>query len=213
MNLNPCAQNELLQLHLDGELDPAAEARLGRHLLACAECSAELALYERVFATLDATPLIDPPPHLTGRILERVLPSEVRRRWLRTLGWGYGLAAAGSVAASVALLVHPAPRALLGTLGIEASQRVAQAAVFIVDALALAMVQMAGGWTLLHQIGLRLSPVFRAITTLLARPGVDITLALATVATAALIWWLRPRELQANRGLPREIEHAGLLAL
>jgi len=213
MTLSICDWNERLQLHLDGELDPAAESEFRRHLLGCAECAAELALYERVFASLAAVPLPEPSPQLTHRILERVLPSEVRRRWLRALGWGYGLAAAGSAAAAMALLVHPAPRAWLGALGVEASQRVAQATVFVVDALALAMVHMAGGWTLLNDVGLRLSPVFRAITTLLARPGVDVTLGLATLASAVLIWWLRPREMRAGRRVPREIEHAGLLAL
>ncbi|MEO5616390.1 MAG: zf-HC2 domain-containing protein [Candidatus Eisenbacteria bacterium] len=212
--MTSCAQNDQLQLFLDGDLDPAAESQLRRHLLTCAGCAAELALFERVFASLAATPLLEPPPHLTGRILERVLPSQVRRRWLRALGWGYGLAVAGSMAAAVTLILHPAPRALLGTLGIEASQRVAQATVFVVDALALAMVQMAGGWSLLHDVGLRLSPLFRAITTLLTRPGVDVTLALATVASVALIWWLRPRELTSGgQRVPREIEHASLLAL
>jgi anti-sigma factor RsiW len=212
--MTSCDQNDRLQTYLDGELDTAAESHLRRHLVTCAECAAELALYERVFASLADTPMVEPAPQLTARILERVLPSQVRRRWVRALGWGYGLAAAGSAAAAVTLLVSPAPRALLGTLGIEASQRVAQAAVFIVDALALAMVQMAGGLTLVQEIGLRLSPVFRAVTTLLARPGVDVTLALATVASAALIWWLRPRELKADGPrVPREIEHAGLVAL
>jgi len=211
--MSPCSWNDRLQSHLDGELDPAAEAGLRRHLTGCAECAAELALYERVFASLVAVPMPEPSPQLTGRILERVLPSRVRRRWLRALGWGYGLAAAGSVAAAVALVAHPAPRAWMGSVGVEASQRLAQATVFVVDALALAMVHMAGGWTLLHDAGQRLSPVFRAITTLLARPGVDVTLALATVASAVLIWWLRPRDLRAaGRRVPREIEHAGFLA-
>lgn len=212
--MKPCAEHDRIQALLDGELEPAAEAALRRHLLACEECASELALYEVVFAALDDTPMPDPPPHLTARILQKVLPSEIRRRWVRAIGWGYGISAAASLAASVAVLLLPGPRAWLGVLGVEASQRVAQAAVFVVDALAMALVRVSGGWTLVQDVGLRLSPVVRAISTLLARPGVDVTLALATLATAGLMVWLRPRELQTNqRRGPRGIDHAGLLAL
>ena len=84
----PCAENERLQAYLDGDLDPAAESALRRHLVGCAECASELALYERVFASLALTPMPELPPHLTERILDRVLPSQVRRRWMRALGWG-----------------------------------------------------------------------------------------------------------------------------
>ena len=208
---HPCAESERLQEYLDGELDAAGEAMLRRHLLGCAGCAAELAIYERVFATLDATPMIEPPPHLTGLILERVLPSEVRRRWLRALGWGYGLAAAGSAAAAVALIASPAPRAVVGMLGVEASQRLAQATIFVVDSLALAMVRIAGGWNLVHEIGLKLSPLVRAASTLLDRPGVDLTLALATVTSGIVLLSLRPRRLAARgSSRRREIDHASL---
>jgi len=212
--MKPCSENERLQAYLDGELDAGAESSLRRHLAGCVECAEELALYERVFASLALTPMPEPPPHLTERILERVLPSQVRRRWMRALGWGYGVAAAGSLAASVALLIQPGPRGWIGVLGVEASQRVAQATLFVVDSLAMAVVHMAGGLTLLQDVGLRLSPVSRAVSTLLARPGVDVTLALATLATAGLMVWLRPRELRSSR---RRVsgggDHVGLLAL
>ena len=210
----PCAQSDRLQAYLDGELHPGAESELRRHLLACEACAAELALYERVFASLASAETWDPGPELTERILARVLPSQVRRRWLRALGWGYGAAAAASVACAVALLARPSARAMFGTLGVEASQRLAQAAMFVIDSLALAMVRLASGWGLLHDIALRLNPVLRALTTLLARPGVDLTLALATLASGLLLWWLRPRELRAVPARTRKgIEHAGLLVL
>ena len=212
--MTPCAQLERLQAYLDGELNAAAETDLRRHLVDCEACAAELALYERVFASLASAETWDPGPELTERILARVLPSQVRRRWMRALGWSYGFAAAGSVACAVALLAQPSVRALFGTLGVGASQRVAQAAVFIIDSLALAMVRLASGWGLIHEIGLRLSPVLRALTTVLARPGVDVTLGLATMASALLLWWLRPRDLGASQARARRgIEHAGLLFL
>lgn len=211
--MSSCPQNPQLQAYLDGELGREAETALRRHLVTCAECASELALYEQLFATLASEPLLEPSPQLTERIMERVLPSQVRRRWVRRLGWGYGVAAAGSAAAAVALLLSPAPRTLLGALGVEASQRLAQAAVFVVNALAVALVQLATGWGLIEELGVRISPLVRAITALLSRPGVDVTLGLATAASVLLVWWLRPRELAPgrNRG-SRGIDHAGFFA-
>jgi len=207
-----CAESERLQEYLDGELGAEDEARLSEHLATCAECAVELALYQRVFATLDATPMLEPSPELTERILHRVLPSQVRKRWLTAIGWGYGVSAAASVAAAVAALGTPMPRTAMALVGIDAAQRLAQATMFVVDSLAVAMVRLAGGWSLLHEFGEHLSPIFRVISSLLGRSGVDVTLALASVATGLLIVWLRPRDLNRVRA-PREIEHAGLLAL
>ncbi len=212
--MSHCAESDLLQDYLDGLLDAETEARVGEHLATCPECAFELAAFQRVFATLDATPLLDPPPALTERIFERVLPSRVRRRWLRAFGWGYGVAAAASIVAAVSLLATPLPRTTIGAIGVEASQRLAQAAMFVIDSLALAMVSLASGWSLLRDFALHLAPVLRVLTSLLGRPGVDLTFALATVASGLLLVWLRPRDLPGRRGeARREIEHAGLLAL
>jgi anti-sigma factor RsiW len=207
-----CPETDRLQYLLDGELSPAEEASVRRHALGCAECAAELALYERVFATLDETPTWDPGPELTERILSRVLPSRVRRRWVRALGWGYGLAAAGSVAGAVSLLNLPATRSLFATIAAQASHRVAQTAVFVLDALAFAAVQLAGGWNALVSVGERFAPLARVVETLVTRPGVDLILLTATLASGLLLWWMRPREAHARRGRSRrEIGHVGLL--
>lgn len=212
--MSHCAESELLQDYLDGLLDAEEETRVGEHLATCPECAFELAAYQRVFATLDATPLLDPPPALAERIFESVLPSRVRRRWLRALGWGYGVAAAASVVAAVSLLATPLPRTTIGAIGVEASQRVAQAAMFVIDSLALAMVYLASGWSLLRDFALHLAPVLRVLSSLLDRPGVNLTFALATVVSGLLLVWLRPRDLAGRRAQARrEIEHAGLLAL
>jgi anti-sigma factor RsiW len=194
--MKPCPESESLQLLLDGELDPREEARVRRHALECADCAEELALYERVFAELANAATWDPGPALTERVLDQVLPSRIRSRWMRALGWGYGAAVAASAAAVLALVSNPPSRHVLGALGIEASQRVAQAMMFVMDALALTLVRVAGGWTLVNEMGSRFVPILRAISTLLARPGVDLTLLTATLASGVLLWWLRPRRPQ-----------------
>jgi anti-sigma factor RsiW len=210
--VSQCPETERLQSLLDGELSPADQAAVRRHALSCAECSEELALYERVFAALAEAPTWDPGPRLTERILDQVLPSRVRRRWIRALGWGYGLAAAGSFAGVAALLGQPGVRSVGASLGAEASHRLAQTAVFVLDALAFAAVQLSGGWSVLEALVSRLAPLFRAMAALLGRPGVDLVLLTATLASGLLFWWLRPRELQVGRARSRrEIEHVGLL--
>ncbi len=207
-----CPESDRLQSLLDGELPPAEEAALRRHALGCPECAEELALYERVFVALAESPTWDPGPELTERILERVLPSQVRRRWLRALGWGYGVAAAGSVAGVVALLLVPASRAVLAGIAVEASHRVAQAAVFVLDALAFAVVQLTGAWGAVLAIASRLAPIARAVSSLLSRPGVDLILLTSTLASGLLLWWMRPREAHARRARShREVGHVGLL--
>jgi len=207
-----CPESVRLQYLLDGELSPAEEAALRRHTLSCDVCAAELARYERLFAMLVAVPLLDPGPALTARILRRVLPSEVRRRWMRALGWGYGLATVGSVTGVALLLLTPGSRALLAALAATASHRVAQAAVFVLDTLAFATVQLASGLGILDGFVSRLLPLARAFGPLFARPGVDLVLLTATLASGLMLWWLRPRELRAGRARAgRGIGHVGLL--
>ena len=206
-----CPENDRLQQLLDGELSAGDEAALRAHALGCAECREELALYEQVFAALDTTPLLEPSPFLTERILARVLPSQVRRRWMKVLGVGYGVAAAGSVAGVTALMLMPASRSLIAGIAAQASHRLAQAAIFVLDSLAFAAVQMAGGWNAVLVTASRFSPIGRAIGTLLSRPGVEVILLTAMVASGLLIWWLRPRDAAVRRARNREIGHVGLL--
>ena len=210
--MNLCPESDRLQLLLDGELDARDEARVRSHLIECDACAHELALYERLFTSLATAETWDPGPALTERVLDRVLPSRVRSRWLKALGWGYGVAAAASAACVVALIANPPSRQVVGALGIEASQRVAQTLMFMMDALALTLVRVAGGWNTVNEIGARFDPLLRAISTLLARPGVDITLLTATFASGALVWWLRPRRPEA-RVRNQDVHRMGMFAL
>src|SRR5258708_21047258 len=96
--MNGCPESPHIQDYLDRTLDPGAARTFRAHLVTCASCAAELALYRRVFDALAATPTWDPGPALTERVLTAVLPSRVRRhRRLVALGWGY----AGALAATL----------------------------------------------------------------------------------------------------------------
>jgi anti-sigma factor RsiW len=207
-----CSESERLQSLLDGELSAVEESALRLHVVGCEACTADLALYQRLFTLLASMAVLAPRPALTERILDRVLPSRIRRRWMRALGWGYGLATTGSVAGVALLLTLPTSRAFFAALAAAASHRIAEAAMFVLDALAFAAVQLASGWGMIDMLVERIAPIARAIGSLFARPGVDLVLVTATVASALLLWWLRPRELRASRASRgQEIGHVGLL--
>jgi hypothetical protein len=145
--MNRCRESRLVQDYLDRVLEPAATATFRAHLVDCADCAAELALYRRVFDVLAATPGWDPGPALTERVLAHVLPSRVRRhRRLVALGWGY----AGGLTAMLAGLglwgVRPGSVHALEALSGEASRRLIQTGLFVLNALTHASLRIAEGW-------------------------------------------------------------------
>ena len=206
--MNTCAESRQVQDFLDGSLDPAAAAAFRAHLAGCAPCAAELALYRRVFAVLAATPQWDPGPELTARVLARVLPSQVRRRRrLAAMGWGYAGSLAGLLAVVGVWAAQPGSRQALEALSGEASRRVLQTGVFVLNSLTHASMRFAEGWGLVAAVGERFSPVNRALSAVVSRPEVAFTLWAAALACLGLLWWMRPRPRPVTRG----VRHVGVL--
>ncbi len=203
-----CPESARVQDYLDGELAAEERRRFEAHLAGCGDCAAELALYRRVFAALEGAPLLEPRPALTGRILARVLPSQVRRRRrLAVLGWSYAAAVAASVAGLSLALVLPASRAALERLSGAASHRLVEAGLFVLDALGYSVLRLADGWGWLHATAMHLAPLARALGALLAEPSIAVTLWAAAAACGALLWWMRPRA----RFATKEVRHVGVL--
>jgi predicted anti-sigma-YlaC factor YlaD len=203
-----CDQRERVQLHLDGELAGEERRRFLDHVSGCAECAAELALYERVFAMARAVPLFDPPERVTHRVLARVLPSRMRRRaWIRRAGFAYAGVLAVVMAAAVAWALDPRSLALLSSLGATASHRLIQMAVFALNSGSSALLQVATGWGLVSETGARLAPVGRALAGAIGRPGIIWMLWLGALAFMALLWWMRPRRQGRGGGM----RHVGVL--
>jgi anti-sigma factor RsiW len=192
---------------LDGEL-PAAEAlELRQHVAGCESCARELALYCQLYHSLERLPEFDPGPAFTARVMERVLPSRVRRRWLRALGFGYATLSAGIVAASVVFATQPATRALIETLSAVASRRLARAMVFALNALSFSALSLAGGEQWLAAAGRRVAPIGRALGALFSQTDVLVPLMVAGAACVAVLWWMRPRGAEAQKGM----RHVGVL--
>jgi len=202
-----CPENARIQDFLDGELSPTEAAAFRVHLAACGACAGEVALFQRVFATLDRPPLFAPPPALTERVLAHVLPSSVRRRRLAVLGWGY----AGALTACVVSLgfwaMQPGSRVILEGASAEISRRLVGSGLFVLNALGTSAVRLADGWGLLHAVGQRVAPLSRALTAVLEQPSISLTVWAAAAACAALLWWMRPRVSHAVRG----VRHVGVL--
>jgi anti-sigma factor RsiW len=203
-----CAQRSRLQSYLDGELAAAESADLRAHLTACPECAAELALYERLVATLEAAPLLEPQPALRGRILERVLPSRTRRRHrIAALGGAY--AGAFSVLAAVFALwaTQPAGRVALETIGGRLSHQLLGLGLSAFNLLGASAVRLAQGWGLARALGGWLAPLSRALATVMMEPEIVVTVWAAMAVCVALLWWMRPR----TRTAAREVRHVGIV--
>jgi len=207
--MSRCPESVLVQDFLDGEL-AAAEARVFRaHLEHCAHCSGEVALYRRAFACLDRLPLATPSPALAERILDRVVPRRVRRRWIATFGWAYAGALAACLTAALAWISQPGARAFLTAASGEFSSRLVHAVVLGLNVLSFAVLSLGQGWGAVTTIGGRFVPLARALAAPFANPFILVSLAAATISCAALMWWLRPRE----AGPDRPMRHLGVLGL
>lgn len=202
-----CPHTGRVQAYLGGDL-PEAEARAFReHLAGCAACAAETALYARVFEALDRAPLAEPSVGLTERVLVRVLPSQVRRRrWMRSLGWGYAAALAASLAGIAVWVAQPEGQGVLSALSAAASKRLLEATIFVVQSLSFALLNLSAAWKALA-LGIdRFAPFARALGSLFGQSGVLWTFAAAAAACVALLWWMRPRA----DATPKEIRHVVL---
>jgi len=204
-----CLESARVQDFLDDALAPNEVAAFRDHLRSCSECAAELAAWTHVFHTLDATPLLDPGPALTERVLSAVVPSRIRRRWMRTVGWTYAGSLAASVAAATVAANLPGTRMWLDTLSTEASRHAVQLFVFVLNSLAFATLGIANGWGALASIASRIAPLPRALGSLLQHPPVEVALWAAAVSCVALLWWLHGRE----RGSSRRIDPLGLMGV
>lgn len=199
--MNRCPESFRFQELLDGEL-PAAEALgIREHAASCESCATELALYRRLYHSLERLPEWDPGPAFTARVMERVLPSRVRRRWLRALGFGYASLTALIVGGAVVFATQPAARALVEALSEVASRRLARAMVFALNALSFSALSLAGGGQWLTATGRRVAPIGRALAALFSQSDIVVPLTIAAAACVAVLWWMRPRGAEARKGV------------
>jgi anti-sigma factor RsiW len=205
--MNRCERQKQVQDYLDHELPEDEAHSFRQHLRVCPRCAAELALYRRAFAALDRLPLAPAPRALTQRVFDQVLPSRVRRRWVARVGWSYAAAFAVCVGTLIVWMGQPGPRAILDSLSAAASSRLVESMTFVLNAVAFAVFSLASGWGRLAFVAEFLAPLARALGALLSQPEILASLGMAAVVSAAVLWWMRPRE----KGPSDEVHHVGVL--
>lgn len=194
-----CPDPAHLNDFLDGLLEPTEAAALRDHLHSCAQCTAEVAAYRRVFGALERVPFEDPGRAFTERVLAIVVPSRARRRWLRTVGWTYAGSLAASMAAAMLVVSTPGTRVWLDMASAAVSRHTIQLMMFVLNSLGFATLGLANVWGAVTAWAGKIAPLPRAIGSVMTRPPVEIALWSAAVIGIAVLWGLHGRERSSAR--------------
>ncbi len=206
-----CRQSGNIQDYLDREVAPSQAQAFAAHLSGCPSCTREIEVYRRMFAVLDLSigevARLDPGPSLTEQILDRVLPSRLRRRLVTVIGWIYGASASVATFAAVSWLTRPETPVWLAQRYSEISLRAMQSLLFSFQVVTRSWFELLQGWDLMGRFVGLLSPLARALARPLADPTVGLITAAAMLACVLVLWWMRPRPHEAREG----VRHVGVL--
>jgi len=203
-----CPHHDQLHEWLDGALEGTEAERFAIHLESCEACAADLAVYTRLEALVASARVIDPGPALTERILDHVVPSRVRRRFVMVAGWAYTLATAASTFAFFSWVTRPStPMWVADRLG-QLYLAMIKAGLLTLHTLVTATLRFGDGWGLLDTFAGRLAPLAHAVAVTLAQPVFAGTVLAAMASTVAVLRWMRPRGVADARG---GMEHVDLL--
>ncbi len=202
-----CPQLERIHDYLDGLLAEPAALAFREHLDACATCDREYQAFVRVFAELDATPLIDPGPALARRILAAVVPA--RRHWVRAFGWTYAGSLAASVAAIAVVLALPGTMATWERVSSGASWFMVQGVTAVFSLLGAITLGIANGWGDVLGMSQSLAAVPRALGIVLTEPTVLGATSAALFISMLLLALIHRRE----RGSSRRVDPLGVLGV
>jgi anti-sigma factor RsiW len=198
--MNHCPETDRIEAWLDGELSPEAARKLERHVAGCGQCGAELAVLRSLFASLRTIRPPNPGLALTERILDRVVPSRVRRRVVTAIGWSYTAVSAVTTFAFISWIVRPETHVWLGRLLSAAWRSTMDSSLFALGAIASVAHRIGEGVSFLELLTGWLGPVGRALGLLATDPVVAAALWSAVVASALTLWWMRPSSGQITRG-------------
>ena len=207
--MNRCPESEWIEPWMDRELTAEAAHAFKRHLAGCERCAAETRAFASLFAALRVAPARLPGPALTERILDRVVPSRVRRHQITLLGWCYTAVSAVTTFALISWIVRPETHVWLGRLVSAAYGRLIDTGLFALEAIMEVALRLERGSRLLEVLGGWVVPVGRALGALASDPLVAAAVWGAVASCAALLWWMRPRPIRIVRGN----RHVGMLAL
>ncbi len=192
--MRPCPGSEEIQALLDGELDAAGEAALRLHAERCTRCGPELADYERLLAVLGRAPSWEPGWSLRERILDRVLPSRVRRRAIQIFGWIYGSATAVLTFAFLSAVSRAEVRAAAAQWVGEAAHGSVRLLVAALDLVAVGAAHLPERLRGIQSLERFFTPLGRALEQSFQLPAVQVSVWAAALACVALFGWMHGRE-------------------
>jgi hypothetical protein len=202
--INRCRESRHVQDYIEGELASARALVFEEHLQTCGDCASEVSAYRRMFASLDVNLddlALDPGPSLTERILDRVLPSRLRRRWVQAIGWIYGVSSAVATFAVVSWLTRPSTPVLLAQSYSEISVRAVQSVLFAFQVVTRSWFELVQGWDFVGRLVAIMTPIARALARPFADPALTGISAAAMVACLLVLWWMRPRHGEVREGV------------
>jgi anti-sigma factor RsiW len=202
-----CPPSDRLQALLDDELGAEDTAALRAHVEGCAACAAELAAYRDLFATLRSAPELEAPWGLRERILERVLPSRIRRRWITAFGRVYAGATAVVTFAALTAISRPETRDAIRQWAGDLAHATVRLLVLALDSVAVSLTRLPDGVRDLESLGRKLTPLSRALEQSFALPAVQVSVVAALIACVALFNWMRAHERRSGKGGP----HGGFM--
>ena len=199
--MNRCRESRHVQSWLDGDLPGGQATAFARHLAECPTCAAEVRAYRSLYVSLgENLQAPDPGPALTERILDRVVPSRLRRRWVTAFGWTYGTASAVSTFAFASWIVQPSTHVWLLQAFAGASLRISQVLLFSFQMLNRSLLEGLDGWTILTTASSMLLPLGRALARPLLDPTIVSIVMAAILACVAMLRWMihgrRPGEIR-----------------
>jgi anti-sigma factor RsiW len=210
--MNHCPHTRRVQDYLDDALTPAETAVFQAHLDACDRCAAELVGFQRLSDVLGRAPQWDPGVAFTERVLDRVVPSRVRRRLVTAVGWAYAAVAAVSTFSLASWLSRPDTPGWIAGRASELYLHAIQGVLLALHTVLEGWVRFGNGWQLVTGLGERLAPLARALTFTLSQPLVSLSVAAALAVSVLMLWWMRPRAGQVARDARgKEITHVDLL--
>jgi hypothetical protein len=209
--MSHCPHTHRVQDYLDDALAPAEASAFQLHLDTCDACAAELIAFQKLTDVLEHAPAWDPGLAFTERVLDHVVPSRVRRRFVTVVGWGYTAVTAVSTFTLATWLTRPdTPHWIAARLS-ELYLHALQGMLLALHTLVEGWIRFGNGWDLVAGLGGRLSPLARVLGLTLTQPLVSGSIAAAIAVCVLMMWWMRPRAGGALRARGKEITHVDLL--
>ena len=120
--MNCTRARDLLQLYLDGALDPPEAQELESHVAGCAGCRGELVQLERLMLSVESLPRLSAPPELLPRTMAALTRQPAWGPGGRLFRWATNAGGIAAMVAGLLLAVFSADDAFAALAGLMLEQ-------------------------------------------------------------------------------------------